>query len=415
MRRFRGYNFAMSPRKRWILLVLGAINLALLATFGWMMWSLPKFPGPGTPISVPPSPAQSEAAVPTRAATPTRQPPTTIRASPLPTIAITPTPTEIAASCVITTSGGLITEIQAIVAAMPGKDSDGMAVPSDAQMAAWETLVQALAAGDTAATCGIIQSEGFSYHIERFTDLPFEREQYLILRENSPAAVGWGTVVVRLGEAKGIVVEAPHPLADERTEVQAATLFRELRAQAMIVAGAHRCADAAFSPCLGLTIACGQQEPYRASDVAHAAQTMFQAAHRALVPCGGETVAIQLHTNSLAACPDVFLSNGTLHPGPLAMRLYEKTAEHCGDFAVDVADGQPGDSSPSECGFPGDGVQAVYSNSCGLASPPDACTGYASQVYGPETFINIEQSPAFREDFTCLVDALKEVFEVTSQ
>jgi len=412
----------MSKARGAVLIALATVNLLLLAVLASMIVALrgaalssPTLSPRSTPTpQQTASPAPLAATPPPRTATLLPQTITPLSASILPpaspTASPAATPTGIAASCLITTSGGLISEIQAITAAMPGPASEGMTVPTLAQMAAWERLLRALDQGDTDTGCAILAAEGFAYHIERFTDLPFDDEQYLIVRENVPPSLGWGTVVLRLGAARPLVIEVPHPAADEGSELEAAAIFRQVRARALLLAGTHRCANTAFSPCLGVTMACGQQEPYRQSDTAHATQTMFHAAHRALVPCGGERVAIQLHVNSLLSCPDVFISNGTLNPGTLTLQLYTHTVRRCGDFTIDVADGQA-DGAQAECGFRGDGVQAVYSNSCGLAAPPDACSGYTSRVYGPETFINIEQSPDFQQDYDCLIDALKEVFE----
>jgi hypothetical protein len=215
--------------------------------------------------------------------------------------------------------------------------------------------------------------------------------------------------VVRSGEAgmeavSEAVIQVPHPVADDRTALQGADLFRRLKARALMIAGAHRCANADFSPCSGTTVACGPLEPYRSSDVAHAAQTAFQAAHKALVPCGGARVAIQLHGNGLAACPDLFISNGTLNPRSTTLDLYASAARRCSGYSVGLAGGLEG-----ECAFNGGAtVQAVYSNGCALKPPLDTCTGYPEWSSNPERFIFLEQSIGLRLDYDCLVEALEE-------
>ena len=315
----------------------------------------------------------------------------------LPSAAISP------AACPLTAAGGLITEIQAIVAVMPGPGSNGFVLPTDAQMANWEKLVKALAGGDVATACSLAQD--FPYQIYRFTDLPYNRETFLLLKENPPVRLGWGTYVFRTGEAQPLIVEVPHPAADWNSEIEAVEIFRKLGAQALLVAGTHRCANQEFSACLGTTIACGQVEPYRISDAGHTAQTLFQAAHQALVPCDGETVALQLHVNSLSTCPDLFVSNGTLFPGSLTNGLFEAMAGSCRDFSVDIADGEAG-----ECGFTGGGgPQAVFTNGCGLSPAPDACTAEVNRPSGADQFISLEQSVAVMKDFDCLIEALQAV------
>jgi len=323
------------------------------------------------------------------------------------------TPTE-AEACPISLSGGLITEIQSIIASMPGMDSEGMVVPTTEQMANWESIIQAITSGDLTTACDLIRSNHYPYHLVDFTDTPFNNDHYLILREDQPISLGWGTYVIRSeGSIHAIVVEVPHPNADENTEVEGVEIFRHLRARALLLAGTHRCADQASSPCAGQTVACGAQAPYRVSDVAHTLQSMFQATHQALVTCGTSSgaeqpVVIQLHGNSLSSCPDVFISNGTVIPGSLAHQVYNQVLQQCQSYSVDIADG-----SPAECTFTGGAsVQAMYTNSC-LSSPTQAtCDRYAPPPIGPDQFISLEQSPAFRKDFDCLLQALMDVFNL---
>lgn len=330
-----------------------------------------------------------------------------------PTLTTTLTPASAAAfPCPVPLSGGLITEMQAIRAAMPGPGSNGFRAPGAEQIAAWELLVQAAARGDLATACTIVQAYAFPYQVIQFTDTPFENAQYVMLREKEPILDGWGTYVFRSGSgANDLIIEAPHPIADEDTEIEAVEFFRKLNARALLVAGTHRCASQAFSACRGTTIACGQVEPYRLSDAAHSEQTMFQATHRTLAACdsaaGKEVVILQLHGNSVKNCPDIFVSNGTTHPGGLAERVASHAAGRCEEFKVDLADGTAG-----ECEFTGGGgPQAVYTNGCGYVPPPDACTGSVVQTRGPDRFISIEQSSAVRQDFDCLLEALREIWQ----
>jgi hypothetical protein len=308
--------------------------------------------------------------------------------------------------CPVPLTGGLITEIKAILEAMPGPDSEGMLIPSDTQMVAWEYLVRSISEGNLEAACQILEAFEFPYSLVDFTDLPADQARYLLLKEDLPITLGWGTYVIRSATAQAdVVIQVPHPLADDRTALQGADLFRQLEARALMLAGTHRCANANYSPCSGMTVACGPLEPYRTSDVAHGVQTAFQAAHQALLPCGGGTVAIQLHGNGLADCPDLFISNGSLHPRSTTLELYDSAARHCGSYSVDLADGADG-----ECAFNGGAaVQAVYSNGCGLNPPVDACIGYAQWASNPEGFIFLEQSIGMREEYGCLVEALEEV------
>jgi len=314
---------------------------------------------------------------------------------------ITPRP------CPVSASGGLVTEMRAIVAAMPQPGSNGFVPPTDGQISAWAALIQAIMDNDLPAACSSLQANGFPYELLQFTDALYDGQQYVMLREITPVQVGWGTYVFRTGQgAAPLVVEVPHPQADWNTEIEGVEIFRKVAARALLVAGSHRCADEAFSPCTGTTIACGQVEPYRISDVDHGVQNMFHATHQALVECRSKTVAIQLHGNSVSNCPDVFVSNGTIYPSKMAASIYNAINSSCRDYNVDLADGEPG-----ECAFTGGGSpQAVLTNSCRWSNPPDACTGYVLRPSGPDQFISIEQSLQVRKNFDCVVKALGKVF-----
>ena len=309
--------------------------------------------------------------------------------------------------CPISVSGGLVTEIKEIIANMPQPGSNGFVQPTDEQITNWESLIDAVINDDIPAACSIIRTNGFPYEVVNFIDTFNENQQYIILRENTPVQAGWGTFVFRTGKnISPLVVEVPHPVADWNTEIEGVEIFRKTGAQALLIAGTHRCANDAYSACSGETIACGQVEPYRISDVGHGVQNMFHVTHGLLVGCRSKTVAIQLHGNSLSNCPDVFVSNGTVKPGAIAENLSEAVTSSCRDYTVDLADGEAG-----ECSFTGGGSpQAVLTNSCRWANPPDACTGYTLRPSGPDQFLSIEQSIDVRKDFGCVIDALEEVF-----
>jgi hypothetical protein len=120
-----------------------------------------------------------------------------IAASPLPP----PAPTSPARPCPVPLSGGLISELRPVLAAIPGPGTQAMLVPSDSQMVAWEFLVRSLAEGDVDTACQVLLAFDFPYTLLDFTDLPEANARYLALVEDTPVAYGWGTYVVRTGEA----------------------------------------------------------------------------------------------------------------------------------------------------------------------------------------------------------------------
>jgi hypothetical protein len=124
---------------------------------------------------------------------------------------------------------------------------------------------------------------------------------------------GVGPIVVLNREPlRDLVVEAPHPRADRLTDMQAAAIFVATGARALLIAGAHRCADQNASTCSGKSAICGNREAYRRSDVAHATPTAFHGAHVFLTDQWSQALVVQLHGFSNPGSPAWFvLSDGT--------------------------------------------------------------------------------------------------------
>jgi hypothetical protein len=414
-------------RKQWIILAcLGALCLGLVSGMVYLAlyWNASARGESNAPPAAGSTPlAELPASLPGPTSTPSIQP---VSPSPSPPPFTTPTPADVFSpaqgalpepSCVLTETWGLGSEIYAIVQAMPGTGSNGMQVPTAAQIAAWELLVQMVMQGNIPAACQIIHIQGFPYHLVHYTDVVNENERYWMLREDASVSLGWGTYVFRTPEDRQIsledlplVIEVPHPVADWRTDPQGVKIFRQSPARALLVAGTNRCANRAFSTCAGQTWACGQLEAYRTSDVAHTDQSMFMATHRALVPCDGTAIALQLHANSLANCPDLFISNGTLFPGVRSRALYQAALSTCSEFSVDIADGM-GLDGVSECAFTGGAsAQAVYSNLCADDPSVNACADPPTRPPQVEQYISLEQSSRLTPDYQCLVEAIRETW-----
>jgi hypothetical protein len=418
----------MTRTQRLILMGLGTLCLGLvgMTAFLALRWSTSARVETITPqaaASAYPTEAGYTAPLPLATPTPSANP-TSIPPSPSPLPPQTPvaniSPARSAfpdLTCVKPMIGGLGSEIYAIVLAMPGPNSEGLRIPTEAQMAAWEELVHAVLQGEIPAACQIIHSQGFPYHLVYFTDVRNNRERYWMLREDAPVSTGWGTYVFRtagnsqdLAEQFPLIIEVPHPVADWFTDPQAVTIFRQSRARALLVAGTHRCANSDFSTCTGQTWACGPLEAYRVSDAAHTTQSMFQATHRALSPCDGTTITLQLHANSLGSCPDLFISNGTLFPGARSQALYQAASSACEGYTVDIGDGV-GLNGKDECVFTGGAsAQAVYSNSCPTDPAVNACADPPPRPAGAEQYISLEQSGKLTDDYQCLVEAIQAVW-----
>ena len=313
------------------------------------------------------------------------------------------------ADCIIDESGDLIDEIRSISGLLPGPGSNGMVVPTTAQMSAWEHLIDATEAGDLTTACSIIAAQGFPYRIMRYTDTGYQDKVYFLLQENVPISVGWGTYLINVDDLRDIVIEVPHPGCELHTEEEGVELFRQLGARGLVIAGTHRCANTSYSPCSGTTSFCGQEEPHRTSDVAHATQTMFHAAHRVLAEPGTGSIAVQIHGCSDSSCPDLFISNTTCEPGELGQRFYRNALSACQGFSVDIAD-----CAPSECSLVGTtNVQGRFSNGSFWLSEFEPCTESSPSPSQPEQFLHLEQSHALRDNFACLAEALRITFSET--
>lgn len=100
---------------------------------------------------------------------------------------------------------------------------------------------------------------------------------------------GWGRILARHGSATGWVVEVPHPWADRGTPEIGLRLFTALKADVLLVAGAHRRNHSKPSP----------DRPFHSlSDMTHTRATMFQAWHAGAVQAGERVV--QVHGFSAA-------------------------------------------------------------------------------------------------------------------
>jgi hypothetical protein len=187
--------------------------------------------------------------------------------------------------------------------------------------------------------------------------------------------------------SRALVIEAPHPIFDIDTELEATAVFVQSAARMLLVAGAHRCADTAASACSGTTNACDDTtEAYRISDAAHTDGLPFNAIH-ALVSDGDASLQfLQLHGNG-EPCPTALVSDcsGTWSDAGTAATLAAALA------GGGVAVGECGAGYPTTtcdlCGT--DNVQARYT-----AGSAEACTELGSR-YG--RFVHVEQQIALRE------------------
>ena len=269
---------------------------------------------------------------------------------------------------------------------MPGSSSNGYQAPTVDQLNGWRMVVQQMLQGSCDAT--LPQSLAGVASRRPFVDAA-NGKTYCVLMEvldtdgNSIVDRGWGTFIVDPNATREISHQAPHPLSDIATEAQAIGAFRDSDSRSFLMAGTHRNASTAASTC---------QSAYRASDVAHDAGTMYQAANEAMsVQYGGaDWWAVQWHGMAADSCRsvEVYISHGSStapSPGDKNLELKAALLRYHPTWKVAV----PGSGACSLHGT--DNVLGRLLNGVPAETVCDsAALGYSGK------FLHIEQDPNFR-------------------
>ena len=209
-------------------------------------------------------------------------------------------------------TGDLLDHVSSILSSIPGASQENYTDPDNDQQATWTAIVNAILDEDitTAAT----QAATLNYEVVHFTDdTGAESKSYYIL-QRAEAGPYWGTYIFNPNPCRaGVVIQAPHPLADLNTGKQGIYVFEEIEASAFFVSGTHRCNSASASSCSGSTSVCsGSSQAFRLSDVAHNNNSAFQKATEAVRSKSTTAVFIQLHGFAKeSGDPSMIMSNGT--------------------------------------------------------------------------------------------------------
>lgn len=194
--------------------------------------------------------------------------------------------------------------VDAFVASLPGRGSSAVATPTQQERRWWADAVRAAADGDL--TRARVAAEKVGYRVRR---VAVGDERYLILEEqrrtDGSRARNWGIVLVDPTSVSDVIVEVTHPVFDVDSHRIGVAVFERTRARALLVAGAHRYANAD-----------------RSADVAHTTESAFQAAHDALLRA--TSIVYQPHGFSAASHPglgEVVLSAGASGLGVSGSRL----------------------------------------------------------------------------------------------
>ena len=269
---------------------------------------------------------------------------------------------------------------------MPQSGSNGFVAPSVAEQDGWRTVVNQMLQG----SCGFSLPASLLgiARISNFSDSSNGRS-YCVLMEvrdaNGDGFVdrGWGTFVVYGAATRELSHQAPHPIADSTTELQAITIFKETESRSYLMAGAHRNANSTPSAC---------QSSYNEADAAHNTANMFHATNRELMAFYGATAwnAIQWHGMAADTCPNthVYASHG-VNVLPTAndkiTQLRDNLSVYHPLWDVDL----PGAGACSLNAT--DNTQGRLLNGVAAAS---VCGTAASSYSG--RFIHVEQDPNYR-------------------
>ena len=184
--------------------------------------------------------------------------------------------------------------VRGIVDASPGRGEGGYVKPSPGEASGFAALADAMNAGDLLGARGLAAALGYALD---FCDDVVSGRQLLVARDASEPGRGWGAILVD-PEGNDVLVEVAHPGSDLRTPEVGVAVFRETRARALLVAGAHRYA--------WMDARC---------DAARASGTPFDLAHRALLPARCVIQPHGFHRED-GDYPAIVLSAGASPPPP---------------------------------------------------------------------------------------------------
>ena len=202
--------------------------------------------------------------------------------------------------------------VRAFKATLPGRDSGAFRDPSeDEQQAFIGALSRALTADPDGAAADL---DPLGYDVLWVIDSSRNGSRHLALRERQPYERCWGLflvnespVVAGLGP---IIVEAPHPVFDTNSAELAIEAYRELAADAFLMAGAHRYANGPDS---------------EISDMARNPHSILQRVHERLATASHHVLNYHgFAPTNHPGYPNVVLSNGSDAPHTELFTLKEQ-------------------------------------------------------------------------------------------
>ena len=208
--------------------------------------------------------------------------------------------------------GNIEVYLNEIIESLPGSNGNDYQVPTDAQLNSWGNLMNAIFDGNIESANGFAAL--LNYQIIDFLDTTLtSNNRFYVIKEKSSQIHYWGIYVINTNPLRSsLVIQAPHPVYDLYTGNQAVFCFKRMLPKAVFISGTHRCNNSEYSECSGTTTACGSNAPYRVSDNAHNANSIFQKSTELFFKKFNNTVFVQLHGFAQGSGdPDLIMSNGT--------------------------------------------------------------------------------------------------------
>jgi hypothetical protein len=335
-------------------------KITLILIFGLLVSCQVNRSEVSTALPTRPAPTPGAILVGTPVSSPTYRPTSTPTVSPpLPTLTLT-----LPSAAIRLLNGDFWNQVARLESNMPRAGSDGYVPPSAAEMATFRDILGFLDQGDISSA--VMLAAANHYELLQYTDRGDGGQESYLLRELKPIQKDWGLYAFRLGSDSPVIVEAPHPLADDETPWIALQIYRALDGGALLIAGAHRDANVD-----GL------------ADVAHSPDTIFQTIHQSLLT--SERVVLQIHGFASAkhpGYPQVVLGHDQGIHDELIQQLTE--ALSAAGLRVGVCDGE------------------AWHGLCGG-------TNIQSSVMTQGVFIHIEMDETARADAQPLISALQQV------
>ncbi len=291
---------------------------------------------------------------------------------------------------------------------IPDASSEAFIQPNSAERASWRDAVEELISGDFAACANLADPLG--YDLVEYSDSIGGHAYYILLEKTSGGEPlrGLGTYVFNPDWCRSLNIQAPHTRNDLNTRPESIDMFLQLDATFLQIAGTHRCANSACTPCSGSSSVCGgcNGSRYFESDSAHFVDNFFQQASNEVAGRIGALVSVNVHgwtpCSPATDTSFVVVSNGTR--GIVDVGLATEIATEYNALLAGLYTGEPAGSCNAGAGGPTVVWPCSAVPFCGttntqgraLNGSPNACSTTVSDAPLPERFIHLEQQPSLR-------------------